>query len=107
MTSPRRVSARNSLCPNWAALAVDQRYQGQKLGSALLWDAALRAKRSEVSVVALVVNAKDATAEAFCRRHGCRSPPEVQPVPGAQSHPQAMFKARQTSRMFCALTLPT
>ncbi len=51
-------------------LAVDHRYRGQKLGSALLWDAALRAKRSEVAVVALAVDAKDDAPEAFYRHHG-------------------------------------
>ena len=51
-------------------LAVDQAFHGQKLGGALLADAALRALRSEVAVFALVVDAKDAAAEAFYRHHG-------------------------------------
>jgi GNAT superfamily N-acetyltransferase len=51
-------------------LAVDQAFHGQKLGGALLADAALRALRSEVAVVALVVDAKDDAAEAFYRHHG-------------------------------------
>ncbi len=51
-------------------LAVDQRYGGRKLGGALLWDAGLRALRSEVAAFALVVDAKDANAEAFYRHHG-------------------------------------
>ena len=51
-------------------LAVDQAFQGQKLGSALLWDAAMRAMRSEVAVYALVVDAKDAQAERFYQHHG-------------------------------------
>lgn len=51
-------------------LAVDQAFQGHKLGGALLADAALRALRSEVVVFALVVDAKDDTAEAFYRHHG-------------------------------------
>jgi ribosomal protein S18 acetylase RimI-like enzyme len=51
-------------------LAVDQAYRGQQLGAALLWDAALRAQRSELAVVALAVDAKDDTAEAFYRHHG-------------------------------------
>jgi hypothetical protein len=42
----------------------------QKLGGALLADAAMRALRSEVAVFALVVDAKDAAAEAFYRHHG-------------------------------------
>jgi ribosomal protein S18 acetylase RimI-like enzyme len=51
-------------------LAVDEAYRGRKLGSMLLWDAALRAARSEVMVFALVVDAKDEQAEAFYRHHG-------------------------------------
>lgn len=51
-------------------LAIDQAYQGQQLGAALLWDAAARAARSELMAFALVVDAKDASAEAFYQRHG-------------------------------------
>jgi ribosomal protein S18 acetylase RimI-like enzyme len=51
-------------------LAVAQGYRGQKLGAALLWDAMLRALRSEVAVFALVVDAKDDQAAAFYRHHG-------------------------------------
>ncbi len=51
-------------------LAIDRRYQGQRLGAALLWDAALRAARSEVTVFALVVDAKDDTAAGFYQHHG-------------------------------------
>ena len=51
-------------------LAVDQAFHGQKLGGALLADAAVRAARSEVAVFALVVDAKDDTAVAFYRHHG-------------------------------------
>jgi predicted GNAT family N-acyltransferase len=51
-------------------LAVDQRYRGQKLGAALLWDAVLRAARSEIAAFALVVDAKDDLAAAFYRHHG-------------------------------------
>lgn len=51
-------------------LAVDQAFQGRKLGGALLADAADRAARSEVAVFALVVDAKDDTAAAFYRHHG-------------------------------------
>lgn len=51
-------------------LAVAQAFQGQKLGGALLADAALRATRSEVAVFALVVDAKDDAAVAFYRHHG-------------------------------------
>lgn len=41
-----------------------------RLGSAMLWDAVLRARRAEVAVFALVVDAKDARAEAFYRYQG-------------------------------------
>lgn len=51
-------------------LAVATRFQGRQLGAALLWDAALRASRSEVAIFALVVDAKDDAAEAFYRHHG-------------------------------------
>ena len=51
-------------------LAVDQAYRGRKLGSALLWDAAMRASRSEIAVFALVVDAKDEQAESFYIHHG-------------------------------------
>ena len=51
-------------------LAVAIAFQGQKLGGALLADAALRAMRSEVAVFALVVDAKDDAAAAFYRHHG-------------------------------------
>ncbi len=51
-------------------LAVAVAYHGRKLGGALLWDAAERARRSEVAVYALVVNAKDEQAESFYRHHG-------------------------------------
>ena len=51
-------------------LAVAAGYQGRRLGSAMLWDAVLRARRSEVAVFALVVDAKDERAEAFYRHQG-------------------------------------
>lgn len=51
-------------------LAIDLAFQGQKLGGALLADAAVRAARSEVAVFALVVDAKDDAAEGFYRHHG-------------------------------------
>lgn len=51
-------------------LAVDQTYRGQRLGSALVWDAAMRAVRSEVIVFALAVDAKDDEAAAFYRHLG-------------------------------------
>jgi ribosomal protein S18 acetylase RimI-like enzyme len=54
-------------------LAVDKAYRGQQLGASLLWDAAMRALRSEVAVFALVVDAKDDQAVSFYRHHGFAS----------------------------------
>ena len=51
-------------------LAVALTYHGRKLGGALLWDAVERARRSEVAVYALVVDAKDEQAENFYLHHG-------------------------------------
>lgn len=51
-------------------LAIDQAFQGQRLGAALLWDAAERAMRSELGVFALCVDAKDAPAIAFYQHFG-------------------------------------
>lgn len=51
-------------------LAVDRAYQGRRLGGSLLWDATMRAARSEIAVYALVVDAKDEQAAAFYRHHG-------------------------------------
>lgn len=51
-------------------LAADSRFTGRKLGTALLMDAILRAAASDVAVFAMVVDAKDAQAEAFYRHHG-------------------------------------
>lgn len=46
-------------------LAIDQAYQGRKLGAAMLWDAANRAARSELMAFALIVDAKDENVQAF------------------------------------------
>jgi len=51
-------------------LAVDQAYRGRQLGASLLWDAAMRAIRSEIAVYALVVDAKDDQAVRFYLHHG-------------------------------------
>ncbi len=51
-------------------LAIDRRFQGRRLGGALLLNAAMRALRSEIAVFALVVDAKDDEAAAFYRHHG-------------------------------------
>ena len=49
-------------------LAVDQRFRGQRLGEALLLDAADRVLDSDPAVFALVVDAKDEAAASFYRR---------------------------------------
>lgn len=51
-------------------LAVDQAFQGQGLGGALLADALDRAVRAEIAAFALMVDAKDETAAAFYSHHG-------------------------------------
>ncbi len=51
-------------------LVVELSYRGQKLGGALLWDAMMRAIRSEVAVFAIVVDAKDDQAATFYQHHG-------------------------------------
>lgn len=58
-------------------LAVDRRFAGQRLGAALLADAVRRAAASEVTVHALIVDAKDASAAAFYRHHGLMAHPSV------------------------------
>lgn len=51
-------------------LAVDQNFQGQGLGGALLADALDRAIRSEIAAYAIVDNAKDDRAAMFFHHHG-------------------------------------
>ena len=46
-------------------LAIDRRFQGQRLGSALIMDAAARAARSDPAIFALIVDAKDEATAAF------------------------------------------
>jgi ribosomal protein S18 acetylase RimI-like enzyme len=46
-------------------LAVDRRFQGRRLGGALVMDAATRAARGDPAIFALIVDAKDAGAVAF------------------------------------------
>ena len=50
-------------------LAVDQKYQGQRLGGALIMDAAARA---EPAIFALIVDAKDDLAVTFYQRYEFR-----------------------------------
>jgi GNAT superfamily N-acetyltransferase len=51
-------------------LAVDRRYTGRSLGSALLFDAIQRSINADPAIYALVVDAKDETAAAFYRHFG-------------------------------------
>lgn len=51
-------------------LAVARKFQGQRIGNSMLWNATLRAAASEVAMFAMVVDAKDEAAEAFYRHHG-------------------------------------
>lgn len=57
-------------------LAIDARFQGRKLGSALLANAVARTVRSEIAATIIVVEAKDETAAAFYQYHGFRRNPE-------------------------------
>jgi GNAT superfamily N-acetyltransferase len=51
-------------------LAVDRRYQGHGLGGVLLADVLTRTARAEVGVFAMLVDAKDETAQRFYERYG-------------------------------------
>jgi GNAT superfamily N-acetyltransferase len=53
-----------------ARLAVDRRYQGQKLGAALLFDALKVALDSGIAMFSLVVDAKDEEATRFYTHFG-------------------------------------
>jgi ribosomal protein S18 acetylase RimI-like enzyme len=51
-------------------LGVDLAYRGRQLSGSLLWDAAMRALRSDIAIYALVVDAKDDEAVRFYFHHG-------------------------------------
>lgn len=57
-------------------LAVDERFQGRKLGGALLADAVARAIRSEIAAAMVAVDAKDKKTAAFYAHHGFRADPD-------------------------------
>lgn len=57
-------------------LAIDVRYQGRKLGAALLGNAVARALRSDVAAHMMVVEAKSDRAAAFYMHHGFRRDPQ-------------------------------
>jgi predicted GNAT family N-acyltransferase len=50
-------------------LAIDERYQGQGLGSFLLFDALARSLSSEIASYAVVVDALDEKASIFYQQH--------------------------------------
>lgn len=51
-------------------LAVDKIFQGQGLGGALLADALIRVRQSDIAAYALIADAKDDSAKAFYQHHG-------------------------------------
>jgi GNAT superfamily N-acetyltransferase len=57
-------------------LAVDQKFQKQGLGPALLADAIKKTKRSEIASYGLLVNAKDEIAKSFYQHHSFISLPD-------------------------------
>jgi ribosomal protein S18 acetylase RimI-like enzyme len=54
-------------------LAVDRRYQGQRLGGALIGDALQRVLNSDIASYAIIVDAKDEQAVSFYRHLGFES----------------------------------
>lgn len=54
-------------------LAVDTRYQGRKLGAALLLNAATRSARSEIAVFGMIVDVLNEQSENFCRYYGIQA----------------------------------
>ena len=58
-------------------LAIDQNFQGQGLGGALLADALQRAAQAEIAAYALLVDAKDTHAAAFYQHHGLLALPDA------------------------------
>lgn len=59
-------------------LAIDRRFQGHGLGSALLADAAIRILRSDIGAHFLVVDALDDQAALFYQHHGMRRVPDME-----------------------------
>jgi ribosomal protein S18 acetylase RimI-like enzyme len=53
-------------------LAVDRRFQGNRLGGALLYDGLSRTAKSGVAAFAVIVDAKDEQAVGFYEHHGFR-----------------------------------
>lgn len=57
-------------------LAIDVKYQGKKLGAALLGNAVVRTLRSDIAAHMMVVEAKNDMATAFYMHHGFRRAPQ-------------------------------
>ncbi len=57
-------------------LALDKRFQGRGIGSAMIVDAGRRAMQSDPAVFALLVDAKDQGAADFYRHHDFRPFPD-------------------------------
>lgn len=60
-------------------LAIDTRFQGRKLGAAMLGNAAARAVKSEIATAIMVVDAKDERAAEFYLHNGFLRDP-IQPL---------------------------
>jgi ribosomal protein S18 acetylase RimI-like enzyme len=74
---PEDITKRLPRCPTLPAvrigrLAVDHRFQGNGLGTAMLADAAHRILVAAPAVFTLLVDAKDDQAVAFYQHHGFR-----------------------------------
>ena len=77
-------------------LAVDERFQGRGLGSALLADAVHRIMPADAATFTLLVDAKHERAVAFYRRYGFRplvSQPRTLFLPLATAHRAFVGKA--------------
>lgn len=68
-------------------LALDRTHKGQGLGELLLMDALQRSANSEIAAMALVVDAKDETAQAFYQHF------DFIPM---QQHPRRLFLPMST-----------
>lgn len=69
-------------------LAIDEKFQGQKLGGALIMDAVSRASRAEPAIFALIVDAKSENATGFYEYLGFR---------GFSSKPMSLFLPMATA----------
>jgi ribosomal protein S18 acetylase RimI-like enzyme len=76
----RRLPAYPVPAVRLSRLAVDRRWQGQKLGELLLGDAVRRAALAaeQIGILLMIVDAKDSAAAAFYAKYG------FQALPGAE-----------------------